>query len=165
MSLLHILSTLFFVTLLNFNQKHLINSQSTSTTTTDSSTTTSISTITTTSTTITTTSATSTTTTTQYVSFFLNIFTLPVPNSVLPLGSTALIYCQYNTSDPTVGWYTTINGTLVDINSEPRYSIVFYTDENSLNTWLLKIEHLTQIDHTYIFSINLNIGINLTGLY
>ena len=116
MSLLYILFTLFLFLLLNFNLKHSINSQTTSSTSFPSTTSTSTSTIT-------------STTSTQNVAFFTNIFTLPVPSGVLPLGSTALIYCQYNTSDLNAGWNITINGTLVNINSDPRYSILFYIDE------------------------------------
>jgi len=98
---------------------------------------------------------TTTTISTPYASYFTNLFTLPVPSGLLPYGSTALIYCQYNISSPDVGWNKTINGTFVsmDLNVDPRYSVLFYADENSVLTSLLKIEYLTTDDYaTYSFN-------------
>ena len=107
----------------------------------------------------------SVTDTTSSVSFFTNLFTLPSPNGILPIGSTVLIFSQYSYSSIKVEWQKYTNKTLIGIDSnvDERYSILFYTDENSILTSLLKIEHLTLDDITTYFLSTSTVGITLSG--
>ena len=106
-------------------------------------------------------------TTTSSVSLFTNLFTLPSPNGILPIGSTVLIFSQYSYSSIKVEWKKyTPNKTIIGIDSnvDERYSILFYTDENSILTSLLKIEHLTLDDYTtYFLSTSTVDWITLSG--
>lgn len=108
----------------------------------------------------------SVTDTTSSVSFFTNLFTLPSPKGILPIGSTVLIFSQYSYSSIKVEWQKYTNKTLIGIDSnvDERYSILFYTDENSILTSLLKIEHLTLDDiTTYFLSTSTVDWITLSG--